>query len=50
MEGRSGSSSFGRNRKLLTKSPKIKVRRFGEGNGVFLLAVIVLVFFNWCRH
>ena len=41
MEGRSRSSSFGRSRKLLIKSPKVKVRRFGEGNEVFLLAVIV---------
>jgi len=46
MEGRSRSSSFRRNRKLLTKSFKVKVRRFGEGNGVFLLAVIVLISLN----
>jgi len=46
MERRSGSSSFRRNRKLLTKSLKAKVRRFGEGNRIFLLAIIVLISFN----
>lgn len=42
MEWRSGSSGFGGSRKLLNKGPKAKVRRFGEGDGVFLLAVMVL--------
>jgi len=46
MEGRSRSSSFGRSKKLLTKSPKAKVRRFREGNKIFLLAVIVLISLN----
>jgi len=45
-ERRSRSSSFGRSRRLLTKSPKVKVRRFGEGDGIFLLAIIVLISLN----
>jgi hypothetical protein len=46
MEGRSGSNSFRKSRKLLTKSPKAKIRKFRKGNRVFLLAVIVLLSFN----